>query len=524
MTSVGDLVRAGYLAALCLGPPALAEDGPATVAVSWRSALGAISVDGILYAPAEGTETTTRNVPVPAAGDLAAALDDNPDCRVSIDAGALAGPVTALEFPCRAVALTAPFPVPLPAICGGGSAAAARCVLAADAEAFSMELPGWRTIEAPVTAGRVMLSPADFVPAVDLDALAGALAEGRAAACEGSPVAVDLVGLCRAGACEPDLAPDAAALPDLVRLGLYRVEGGAREALGEVELPIAGATAEALLAAFPPRAAIAIELNVPAGGYGAGREVRFYAGPDCDRPLDVPPVDLGNPGNRLPEVPPCGYFRVSDDGEPRSACIAYGEPRAAAPVAIDVPVSPCPFPRIAVLIVEHRSMNGAMGNAVAAALDAHVAATRAGGSCAPVDIAHAVGPAARILLSAEDVHFGSGQAGGALAFANSESDPVRDFGWVDRTWAGRLGGVLVIVDGRQANVSDMVQSPATMAWEIRKVFRRVIDVSDTDNCAALREVLLFRDCAHVETPAAFAAQFAAYLADAGAALERSEQP
>ena len=506
----------------------IAETGPQPEILSQED--GIITAQIVFPAdarPAEITVTSERNPACSATQALPSEPEEVP---------------TEIALPCAEHRIEAPLGLGLSGPgCRQDDARSYTC-LAPEGASVRLGAPGWTAITVPVAATEDGI-PMDILgslrPEIDLPALQDAAARGNETGCAMQDLSLRVGAYCVSGACQAvndetgndllatDAMPDLAsagwagtALPEALMLELVHKGAGAGAAsvLKQERLEIAGdlaarierfATSPDGIAEYP------VSMTETPGMYRLGRQLRFYSDAECRQALSGKVLDLSNPGNIIPAVNQCSHYRLTDDGRPRSSCLPVRIDTETETALADPDTGRCGALRLVVVVAENRSLNGAEGQSILEAIEAHAARMRTSEECIPVDIARSVEEDRALLIQSEDAFYIRGEDREperiAMNFVNRSSEILRDFEWIYRTWEDRLGAVVIIGDGTRVRAADMIDSPAAMAWELKGISAHFVDLSGRDVCDTFERTLMFESCTQ-SAPASFGEDFDRTLA------------
>jgi hypothetical protein len=530
--------------------PAVETDGPRVLDLTWRAEYGTLSL-----ASGQPVETSDQaggsmfgklGVTEPA-GTIEVRSNRNIACSTTVDYTESSGQLT-VDLPCREVAVTLPFPVDMDAdACRNVTPQALSCLVGTDKSELSLDAKGWQpmTVTMPEDgSATIVADAAGLRPEMNLERVQTALRGSAEQSCSPRQLDLQFAGYCTADTCvpldgEPVLLSGILNLPDLAQIGwaqpmmptavMMQLVDRQNPNLPATEriLNIGDGLTEAALAYIDDNASQAshplkVELDIQQ--YKFGRQMRLYSDAACSDPLGTF-VDLSNPGNRAPDVPECSFFKLYDGDRVRSQCVAipYNEVQRASTAKL--PTEPCADQRIVVVVAENSSLNGRAGQEIVRGLSGVVESLGAAENCASVDVVHTAGERREILLHAEDIFFAQDAiqptAMLSMDFVNRSSEILRDFEWVYRTWGDRLAGIVLVSDGSQVRPTDMIDSPAAMAWKIKNVMTYAINFAPDANCEVFENTLLFGNCVAGELDS-FEDQLTAGIAEGLKAVRKSQ--
>lgn len=443
----------------------------------------------------------------------------NPACVRLARYSSLA-PATPLLFDCTAIEVALPFSSAAlnAAGCERTEADGLTCLHPLLEPSMTLTAPGWRDVNVSVApdGSTSQLGAGDFVPAVTLGALSEALVQSSASACGvGAAVRLDFMGYCSADTCVDYALDDRnlagrIALPDLATAGWTMPElpvaflvgmTGADQTVTETSIPLdsgAQAALEALAMQSGDAQTVPLTVELDSSQYRFGRQLRMFTDVACEVSFNGQLMDLSNPGNRAPHVPQCSFFQVFEEGKVRSKCtqIAYNPDTSRATATL--PEEACGTERMVLVVAESSSLNGRAGNAIVSSLTDLIREMNASEQCMQLDVVRARGDRRELLLEAEDIYFTPQteelERQIRMDFVNASSEVLRDFDWVYRTWGDELSGVVFVGDADQVRATDMIESPAAMAWKIKGVGTSALVFGASEGCSTFSDTLLFSEC------------------------------
>lgn len=472
----------------------------------------------------------------------------NPVCSVRAPYSTEAS-ATPVIFQCKAIELAPPFAAE--SLSGPGcertDAGGLNCLHPLVEARMQLTAVGWQNMVVSVAPDGTTsdLGPKDFVPAVSLGSLAQPLTQAGASAC-GAEAAVrfEFLGYCSGDTCHdfagenrsllgqvrlPDLATagwDQPELPVAFSVGIARTEAGAEVELTEATFNLSHdpqAAMEEFVAQALRTQTVPLTVALERSQYRFGRQLRLYTDTACQTPFEGQTMDLSNPGNREPDVPQCSFFQIYDEGKVRSKCTQIAYDPASSSATATLPGEACGQQRVVMVVAESSSLNGRAGNAIVSSLRELTQEMNAAESCLQVDVVRSRGDRRETLLKAEDIYFTQNFAELdrkiRMDFVNTSSEVLRDFDWVYRTWGDDLAGVIFVGDADQVRVSDMIESPAAMAWKIKEVGTSALVFGAPEGCSVFSDTLLFSDCVQADFDG-FKGQLAAMVQDGLAAAIR----
>lgn len=503
-------------------PSAVIANG---IDVSWESSYGSLRINGkeLLEETQEADGLIQGRIKLTESlGDLfILSSDRNSSCNKAFTVEQLKD-AQEVFFECSEYTVNVPFKLPLEGKkCTHTNSTEISCLISNTKEAITIELKGWKNIDLKLIDDTEVydLGLSDLYPEFPASAVMAMLNTASSNQCDPRQLELQLGALCLNDLCTDLLGGpsaidesgylkslgeagwDVGQLPTKANLILVDTSGEAATVLGEETVSIKPVSVEAvsvLINKSTGNSLVPLNIEMVGKVFKLGRSVQFFEDAVCKAPLSRKYLDLSNPGNKLPDVPKCSFYRIFDGKKTRSSCapVAYNKDTQAATAVLEV--ANCAAKRLVLYVAENETINGRDSKAIVASLVKLANGMKAKEECASIDIVHTVDAKRKIILSAEDMRFPEDGANLKSAFdmrfVNSNSEILRDFEWIYRTWGDNLGGVIVIADGEKAKPVDMIASPAAMAWKIKDVFRRVINFSAKQNCKTYTDVLLFEEC------------------------------
>lgn len=503
-------------------PSAVMANG---IDVSWASSYGSLRINGKDLVEetqeADGLIQGRINL-TESLGDLfILSSDRNSSCNKAFTVEQLKE-AQEVFFECSEYTINAPFKLPLEnKQCLHVSRSEVSCLVSNNKKTITVKLKGWKNIDLTLVEDVEVydLSMSDLYPEFPASTVMAGLNTASANQCDPRQLELHLGAFCLNDLCT-DLAGgpwpidesgylqslaeagwDLGQLPTKAKLVLVDISGETAAVLGEEIVPLKPVPVEAVSALIRRSTGnLLVPLNVETVGnvFKVGRSVKFFEDSVCKAQLPKKYLDLSNPGNKLPNVPKCSFYRIFDGNKTRSSCTAVAYNKEAQTATAVLEVAKCDAKRLVLYVAENETINGRASKAIVASLVKLANGMKKKEECASIDIVHTVDEKRQIILSAEDMRFPEDgvnlKSAFDMRFVNSNSEILRDFEWIYRIWGDNLGGIIVIVDGENAKPIDMIASPAAMAWKIKDVFRRVINFSAKRNCKTFKDVLLFEEC------------------------------
>ncbi len=493
--------------------------------VSWASSYGSLRINGkeLLEETQEADGLIQGRINLTESlGDLfILSSDRNSSCNKAFTVEQLKD-AQEVFFECSEYTINAPFKLPLEGKqCTHSNSSEISCLVSNSKKSITVELKGWKNIDLTLVEDTEVydLGLSDLYPEFPASEVMAGLNTASSNQCDPRQLELQLGAFCLNDLCT-DLSGgpqpidesghlkslaeagwDLGQLPTKAKLVLVDTSGEAATVLGEETVSIKPVSVEAvsvLIRKSTGNSLVPLNIEMVGKVFKVGRNVKFFKDAVCKAPILKKYLDLSNPGNKLPDVPKCSFYRIFDGKKARSTCsaVAYNKETQAATAVLEV--ANCAAKRLVLYVAENETINGRDSKAIVASLVKLANGMKAKEVCASVDIVHTVDAKRQIILSAEDMRFPEDgvnlKSAFDMRFVNSNSEILRDFEWIYRTWGDNLGGVIVIADGEKAKPVDMIASPAAMAWKIKDVFRRVINFSAKQNCKTYTDVLLFEEC------------------------------
>jgi hypothetical protein len=507
-----------------LGPSSKQSDQPG-IDIAWDAFYGSIRVNGSDFVDElqeidgliRGRLTLKESL-----GDLfILSSDRNPNCNKSYSVEQLKD-VKEVAFDCSEYLVKVPFKVPLEGNqCLALNENEISCLVPSYKKAFKVDLKGWQNVEIAIEEGvdqfdlpLSALRP-NFPSSKVLASLNGASLEQ----CDPKKLVLQLGAFCLNDLCSAQASEaweidesgalqslaeagwDKQTLPTRAKLILVDVADGKNTVLGEETIPLGPVPEEAVSAMIrkaTENTTVPLSIEVLGKIYKVGRNVKIFSDAICETPAATKSLDLSNPGNKVPDVPKCSFYRIFDGKKPRSVCTPIAFDKEAKTASAVLEVVNCGARRLLIYVAENETLNGRNSKAIVASLTKIANEMNDREECAAVDIIHTADEKREVLLTAEDMRFaeeGSDlKSAFDLRFVNSNSEILRDLEWIYREWGDTLGGLIIVADGGKARAANMIDSPASMAWKIKNTYRRVINFSGEENCDVFLTTLLFEEC------------------------------
>ncbi|GLQ35929.1 hypothetical protein GCM10007939_22130 [Amylibacter marinus] len=428
-----------------------------------------------------------------------------------------------VSFECEQQIISLPLELPLvDTPCSKIGEGSVSCLTAGAGKGVALDLPNWKSIQVPAAAADVTeaVTLAQLMPAFPTDVASSEIQALSQDQCTPRKVSLSLAGYCMGDICEDlgeqavliggsgylaDLASvgwDKSNLPTGAKLRLTEITNDGVQTLGETSVSFP-TPSQSITSFFRKMAgggdgSVPLSVNADGGIYKFGRVMKVFKDNECSVSAGTNSLNLSNPGNRVPDVPQCSFYRIFDGNSPRSSCTRIDYDATAKTASANLEVDGCGKQRLVVLVSENETMNGIVGQSIVSALTNLASRLHGEEKCLPVDIVRASGEKREVLLSAEDIKFAEDtskfQAAVTMSFVNGNSEILRDFEWVNRKWDRGLSGLIAVVDGDNATPTSMVDSPASMAWKIEDKYRSVINFGASKNCNVFQDVLLYDAC------------------------------
>lgn len=440
---------------------------------------------------------------------------------------AVNSPIRLDDFGCLMIEIDVPRQVRVigPPECRDGEPGKVICVLKDTAEGITLQLDSWEDAYVDLNAQR--LDASALRAKLPLDPAHPALLGQPEMACGSPGWDVYFVGYCTGqSGCLGETKPlesasdgESFVLPTLGEAGIpsgvmpdsLRLSLRSRAASGEareLRLPLGVSRGEldAELSRLSEQPRYPLELRVESESLKAkeGRELQFFRDAQCKERIPDATKSLDNFATATPTVPACAYSQVFDGPVPRSAC----EPVSFDPETELVSASPvladCGDNRVVLLIIENRSFSE-LGVRLQQALDAlALGLFEAKDSlCMPIDVVRSRDLEQGELFKGEDLLLVSDFRLDFLAtlpafeFANTISEPLRDFNWIDSTWGDKLNGIIVIVDGSLRSKVDQSKVGVPLSWRIDGVYSKVFSMGPPGSCEVYTRDLKMESCEEV---------------------------
>ena len=502
-------------------PEPVAEE--ITVQFSWPAAYGSLSTaDGKVVEFVDQRDSTVIGALQVGAGEMVKIVSNrNAECFVEVTAAESDDPVP-VAFACEEREFPLPFAAQIDAPgCRQDDPQVLSCFLPNTLTEYVVDVPGWAPFS--YVYGEVASVSADQLrPEQDFTSVPAALTAASEQSCRPQVLKLMAMGYCSAAGCTdfktgnvqlaqgavlPNLAEagwDRDAMPNALQVQMVSAQGDAPVGVpGRLELGAdLSRSIPALMRENQGGQTYPLDVTMDITQYKFGRQLRLYSDNQCESQIEKGVLDLSNPGNRAPQVPECAYFKLYDGDSARSRCTLIPFDAASQTARAELDSEPCAAKRLVVYVAQNSSLNGLAGQKIVDGLLALAKAKNAADLCAEIDIAHAVGERREVLLYAEDIYFAEEGFDFLdklnMDFVNRTSEVLRDFEWIYRTWGDTLGGVVVVTDGAEVRVTDMIDSPAAMAWKIKEVPTFALNFDSNRNCEVFENTLLFGKCDPVE--------------------------